>query len=164
MGRLPIARLMVLIGIAALELVAIRALVREASRLVLAGPLLASRTFTILIYGALPMANVLAFGLAIGWRRRSPFLLGFATFGAAALALALAGLARSPDETVGFLCDRVIEPLFKAVTHGRYVTKGGLIVLHAVVVAGLILPQLALALIGGLLFHGASRVIVGPPR
>lgn len=164
MDRLRITRLMALIVVAALELATIRALLGEVYRLARADSLLTARTLTILIYGVIPLANVLAIGLAIGWRRRGPILLGFATFGAAALALSLAGLALFPDATVHLVLDRVIDPLFKAVTDGPYVTRGGLLVLHAGVVAVLTLPQLALALIGGLLFHGASRAVAGPLR
>jgi hypothetical protein len=48
-----------------------------------------------LALGALPMANVLAVGIVIGYRRREcrPFLLGFEACGAAALVLYLAYIA-----------------------------------------------------------------------
>ena len=47
---------------------------------------------SLLILGALPMANVLAVGILIGQRRPGsrPFLLGFEAFGAMALALYVA--------------------------------------------------------------------------
>jgi hypothetical protein len=89
--RFRIASIMVVVAIAALNLVAIRALFGFRS---LMGELLT--------VGALPMANVLAVGLLIGhWRPGNrPFLLGFVAFGAMALATYVAMATCFPREIV----------------------------------------------------------------
>src|SRR4051794_10506007 len=68
---------MVIVAIAALNFGAIRAVMDQG------GP-----TNERLAMGAIPMANFLAVGLLLGFRRRMsrPFLLGFELFGATALA------------------------------------------------------------------------------
>ena len=79
--RIRIASVMFGVAIVALDLGVIRACFDSPSR-----------WSDYLLPGALPMANVLAVGLLIGHQRprSSPFLLGFETFGAAALALYVA--------------------------------------------------------------------------
>jgi hypothetical protein len=89
--RFRIVSIMLVVAIAALDFVAIRALFGFRS---LMGELL--------ILGALPMANVLAVGLASRQRRPGtrPFLLGFVPFGAMALALYVATATSFPREIV----------------------------------------------------------------
>ena len=79
--RFRIAWVMVVVAVAALDFAAIRAFLGSKS--------LAADS---LLLGALPMANVLALGILTGQRRprSSPFLLGFGTFGAIALAVYVA--------------------------------------------------------------------------
>jgi hypothetical protein len=79
--RFRIAWVMVAVAIAATNFAAIRAFVEYVSVL-----------GEVLLFGALPMANVLVVGFLIGLRHsgRRPFLLGFELFGAIALAFYIA--------------------------------------------------------------------------
>jgi hypothetical protein len=81
--RFRITWLIVFVAIAALNFAAIRywyQLRRNGNAI--------NNTVELLTYGTLPMANLLAAGVMIGLRRPEarPFLWGFASFGAAALA------------------------------------------------------------------------------
>ena len=99
--------------------------------------------------GAMPMATVLAIGLIIGCQRHEsrPFLLGFESFGAVALAL-FAVLAASFGEKMLDPYIRIfIEPLPQILGPARSFFH----VPIACVALGL--PQVAFALIGGSLSH-----------
>jgi hypothetical protein len=138
--RFRIASIMVVVAIAALNLVAIRTLLGFRS---LMGELL--------ILGALPMANVLAVGLVIGQRRpgNRPFLLGFVPFGAMALALYVAMATSFPREIVVSCLTQVSNYL-----EGMIGAHRPLLVTAAQTFAYLLilgLPQVLLALIGGIL-------------
>jgi hypothetical protein len=108
-----------------------------------------SITGVLLALGAMPMATVLAIGLIIGYQRHGcrPFLLGFESCGAAALAL-FAVLAASFGEKMLDPYIRIfIEPLPQILGPARSLFH----IPIACVALGL--PQLAFALIGGSLSH-----------
>jgi hypothetical protein len=104
-----------------------------------------------LILGALPMLNVLLFGLLIAGQRPTsrPFFLGFEVFGAAALALYVVLLS-------GFL-EEVLIPylsLFDNLLDKPLVGYGPIVFVlvgNSVIVLALSLPQIALALLVGFL-------------
>jgi hypothetical protein len=105
----------------------------------------------LLLLGALPMANVLAVGLLVAQQRPKsrPFLLGFETFGAAALALFAVLVICFRRETVTPYVDLALRPVFRIIGLDPpwvYVLTACFVI---VVVLGL--PQLAVALIGGFL-------------
>jgi hypothetical protein len=139
--RLRIAWVMVAIVIAAINFGALRAFIE-------------SDRSGFLVLGALPMANVLTFGILIGLRRRgiSPFLLGFEAFGAIALAIYLALRISFPNATVRLYIESLINFLMDAV--GR---DGIFLVIpiayFAMFAVGVMLvsPQVAFAAMGGFL-------------
>jgi hypothetical protein len=114
-----------------------------------------SITGILLTLGAMPMATVLAVGLFIGYRRHGsrPFLLGFESFGAVALAL-FAVLAASYGEKMADPYIRIfIEPLPMILGPARSLFH----IPIACVALGL--PQVAFALIGGSLSHRFKTTI-----
>jgi hypothetical protein len=140
--RLRIAWVMTAVAIAALDFGATRAM-------------FGSPTGTLLLLGALPMANVLALGILIGQRRpRScPFLLGFEAFGAVALAAYIAAAA---------MLTKVLIFRYLHLATGLYIrtfvkneTTFHDIILCSIGVVMFGLPQLAFALVGGLLSHNS---------
>ena len=141
MPRFRIAWAMVAVAIAALDFGAIR---MASDRIIASSELLG--------LGALPMANVLAVGLLIGQRRRGsrPFLLGFESFGAMALALYLVLAAFAPHRVIDYL-ELLLDPIRRTIGLDRTVALIATIYPVGVVILGL--PQLAFALIGGLLTH-----------
>jgi hypothetical protein len=92
------------------------------------------------------MANILTVGLLIGRRHRGsrPFLLGFEAFGAAALVLYLALVGLFAEGSVMPYLYLVLKPLAKTI--GLHIP-----VFYSVTAVMLGLPQLAFALIGGVL-------------
>ncbi len=144
--RLPQVRIvwvMVAVVIAALDFGAIRAFLDPRVN----GP--GRPPGIVLLLGALPMANVLAVGVLIGQRRPGsrPFLLGFETFGAMALAVFVALAICFPREVVFPYMAPFLYPVETIIGPGRpvlYIPIGGFVVL---VVLGL--PQFVFALIGG---------------
>jgi hypothetical protein len=108
-----------------------------------------------LALGAIPMANVLAVGLLIGlWRRGDrPFLWGFETFGAMALAFYIAGVSLLTEELVRPLFDLTVKHLFTTLWNGPYRNNVGHLIGYSVTIAILALPQAAFALVGGFLFR-----------
>ena len=153
--RLRIAWVMIFIAIVALDLGAIRALRGVQFRAAINGSPRLADMIGALIFGALPMANVLAFSFLIGLRRRGsrPFLLGFETFGATALALYIAGASLFTEELVMPFFDLVRQHLVKPLMNGPYFTTASHVIPCIVVIAILILPQLVFAMIGGSLFR-----------
>jgi hypothetical protein len=106
-------------------------------------------TITVLKLGALPMANVLAVGLLIGyWRRQSRrFLCGFEVFGATGLALFIAGARLFPDILVmPYL--RLVGPF---VGPGPYISALEILIAYSACSVMLVLPQVVIAIIGGVL-------------
>jgi hypothetical protein len=148
--RFRITWLMAFIAIAALELLGMRAL----SGLQFQSRLLTQVTVA-LIVGTLPMANILAVGLLTGLRRRNnrPFLLGFEVFGATALALYIAAVSLFPEELVSPAFDLVRERLIPLLWSWPSLSLVVLVVLCFTMMAILLLPQLAFALIGGFLLR-----------
>ena len=112
-----------------------------------------------LLLGALPMANVLAVGILIGQRRSgsSPFLLGFETFGAMALALFVASLIYCLRTLVIPYLSLLIRVLEQTIGRDRPFVFMPVLVCGSVVMLGL--PQVVFALIGGVLFR-SFRVAV----
>jgi hypothetical protein len=139
--RFRLVWVMVAVVIAALDFAAIRAVLDSSSN-----------WSEILLVGILPMSNVLAVGLLMGQRRpgSTPFLLGFETFGAMALASYVA-LSRSfpgPGPMHSYV-SIVIDPVVAIIPHDRPFVF--VPIACSVVVVMLGLPQLAFALIGGFL-------------
>jgi hypothetical protein len=139
--RFRIAWMMVAVAIAALDFAAI-------------GAILGSGTGDlgiVLVLGALPMANVLAVGLLIGQQRpgSSPFLLGFETFGAMALALFIALASCVPRAIVMDYLVPFVRPMERIIGRDRPLVFVPIVCLGCVVMLGW--PQLAFALIGGFL-------------
>ena len=142
MPRFRIAWGMVAVAIAALDFAAIRAS-------------LAIPEVFFLVMGALPMANVLAVGILIGQQRPGsrPFLLGFEAFGAMTLALfvtfALALFCVDKSALINSYLIPVIQPLEKIIGQNRPFVFIPIACFACVVM--LSLPQVAFALIGGIL-------------
>ncbi len=106
-----------------------------------------------LLFGAVPMANVLVVGLLIAQQRpRSrPFLLGFEFFGAIALAsyIALALLFPGPSGPIRPYVAIVLDPIVAPMGLTR--TLSSVLIIWLVVLFMLGWPQLAFALLGGFL-------------
>ena len=100
----------------------------------------------------MPMATVLAIGLLIGHERlgERPFILGFESFGALALALYVVLATWFSDETIGPYLGLFIDPLVKRIGQNRHlfapIANPGIAVMLG-------WPQVAFALIGGYLFR-----------
>jgi hypothetical protein len=141
--HLPIAWLMAIIALAALNLGAIRAALDESGGLDLQ-----------LCIVVLPTANVLAMGLLIGHRHRESrrFLLGFEVFGAAALAYLIVANLSGKDWVWSYLT-LASEPLRAAIapTGGGKWSTLRLLAARSFLSLWATLPQLAFALIGGFL-------------
>jgi hypothetical protein len=150
-----IAWAMVLIAAIALEFGAIRALSEMQLRANIEGSHRLSLMVGALALGAIPTANVLVIGLRTGlWRRGSrPFLWGFETFGAMALAFYIAGVSLLTEELVRPLFDLLVKHLFATLWNGPYRNNVGHLIGYSVTIALLALPQVAFALIGGFLFR-----------
>jgi hypothetical protein len=148
--RFRIAWVMVAVAISALDFWAIRA--------VLEFP---TPKGELLIVGALPMANVLAFAILIGlWRPASrPFLLGFQAFGAIALALYVAGAIFFFDELVMSYLASFLRPIATVIGQRPRVVLIPIFFSSAIIMLGL--PQLAFALLGGFLFR-KFRITIAP--
>jgi hypothetical protein len=108
-----------------------------------------------LVVGALPMLNALGIVLVIGLRRRCShrFVWGFVLFGAIALALYVAAATSYPDvlvQPVSYL----LGPIAVALRNGQGVLSAEKVrILDSFAAVILFLPQLAFALVGGLLLH-----------
>jgi hypothetical protein len=129
---------MVVVAIAALDFAAIRAIY-------------GSSEGGLLVLGALPMAHILAVGLLISRRRPGsrPFLLGFETFGAMALALFVTWASCCDPEAVNPYLDLFLDPLEQIVGQGRPFVFIPIAFFGAAVMLGW--PQVVFALIGGFL-------------
>jgi hypothetical protein len=138
--RFRSAWIMVAVAIAAINFGAMRALFDPGSVGVL------------LLFGALPMANVLIVGILIARQRvRSrPFLLGFEVFGALALSIyvLLSFIADWPGPIISYL-ELVWNPLNGVI--GAYPPPAQSAIGVFVGILMLLGPQLAFALIGGFL-------------
>jgi hypothetical protein len=131
---------MIGVAIAALNFSAIRAFYE-----------FAQPTADFLLFGGLPMANVLAIGIMIGkLRARSrPFLLGFEIFGAIALLTYVLLSTLSDGGELDFYLEPLIGSLIRTMlAKPRFIAIPVIVSVGAVV---LTLPQLAFALLGGFL-------------
>ena len=141
--QFQIAWIMVAVALIAIDFTAIRSLYD-------------SPPGELLILGALPMANVLAVCLLISRRQRQnlPFLLGFVTFGAVALAIyvALTGLfGHGSNNLYLYLLDSYLDPVVLPLEEYRGQFNGFVFIpiLCVVYVIMLFLPQAAFGLLGG---------------
>ena len=150
-----IAWAMVLVAVIALEFGAIRAFLELQLRANIEGSHHLSLMIGALALGAIPMASVLAVGLLIGlWRRGDrPFLWGFETFGAMALACYIAAVSLLTEELVRPLFDLIVKHLFTSLWNGPYRNTVGHLIGYSVTIAILALPKVAFALMGGFLFR-----------
>ena len=162
--RIAIASVMLAVAIAALDFGAIRARsdVRSRSRNQLRrGPNPAEferiqdslMRADLLVSGALPMSNILvAVGLLVHQRQRShPFLSDLTVFGGAALAVYIAAVSCVTYEQLRPYLDLVLIPLRKP--FGSSPTLAHSAVVYLICGVMLVLPQIAFALIGGLIFR-----------
>jgi hypothetical protein len=162
--RIAIASVMLAVAIAALDFGAIRAFSDARSRScnqLVRGPKDPAEfdriedsliRVDLLVSGALPMGNILAVGLLVYQRRRSHlFLLGFAVFGAAALAVYIAAVSCVTYEQLWPYLDLVLDPLRKSFGSSPNIVYSAVVYLTFAVM--LVLPQMAFALIGGLIFR-----------
>ncbi|MFO0892050.1 MAG: hypothetical protein U0790_23300 [Isosphaeraceae bacterium] len=140
MPRIRIAWVMAAIAVAAFNFAAIRAMFDYP----LSEPL---------VFGALPMANVLALGILVGRRRPGsrPFLLGFVAFGATALALFVtfssASLLLENYTLINAYLTPVMRPIEESIGQNRPFIFIPTALFAYVVMLGW--PQLVFALIGG---------------
>jgi hypothetical protein len=151
MNPRSIAWLMGVVAIVAVDLSAIRAISQPGAP----GGLL-------LCMAVLPMANILAVGLLIGHRYRGcrRFLSGFETFGVVPLVFPVAAIL-SDDAQVRSYLNMAVEPLRASLgpTAGAEWSTFRLMVARSGVALWATLPQLAFALIGGLLSR-AYRITI----
>jgi hypothetical protein len=119
-----------------------------------------------LVVGALPMLNALGIVLVIGLRRRCShrFVWGFVLFGAIALALYVAAVGLYFDEFEQAGHD-LLRPIADALANGRtdlvaalangqtVLSAEKILMLKCIVAVTFFLPQLAVGLVGGFLFH-----------
>ena len=147
MPRFRIAWVMLLVAIAALNLGAIRAMSDSWGR-----------TSGLLGLGVLPMTNVLAVGLMIGYRNRESrtFLLGFEAFGATVLALYAAVIPSSAELSWTYFAPAV--EVWRS-TIGPFGTTVRGLLGYSFLSLWATWPQLAFALFGGFLTRSfaASR-------
>lgn len=118
-------------------------------------------TFDLLGYGGLPMADLLAGGLLAGLAhpRFRPFWLGFELFGTMAMVVFAVSATLY---TEGMIQPRILSVL-RSLPRRIYGLSPAVrtSALYAVSATLVVLPQLAVALIGGFVFHAVSR---GTPR
>jgi hypothetical protein len=139
--RFRIAWVMVQIAMAALDFAVLRAALDYPSPSCLLSTL-----------GAMPTATVLAIGLLIGYCRlcSRPFILGFEWFGALASALYVVLASYLRDETVAPYLGLFIDPLVKLIGQNR---RFFVPIAYPGIAVMLALPQLAFALLGGVLWR-----------
>jgi hypothetical protein len=116
-----------------------------------------------LTYGTLPMANLLAVGIMIGLRRPEarPFLWGFVAFGATALAFFVPLAYLYTEEVVQPYVLWVLRlQSLKSVTRNLS-PEARIPIFYSIATLLVGLPQLAFALIGGLLCNARSTGKLG---
>jgi hypothetical protein len=115
-----------------------------------------NNTVEVLTYGTLPMANLLAVGIIIGLRRPEtrPFLWGFAAFGTLALVFFM--------PLAYFYTEEVVQPYILWFLRIRSVQKTvkdnfspavRIPIFYSIAALLVVLPQMAIALIGGFVFR-----------
>jgi hypothetical protein len=142
--RFRIAGLMVLVAIMALNFGAIRALLTTQSPL-------SSKAPGVLGLGALPMANLLAVGMLVGRPRSRPCTSsrGFAASGAAALGLYITGAWLFSERLLMSYLYLGLGPISRTI--GQSWPVAPISILYVIAVVMLSLPQVTLALIGGVI-------------
>src|SRR4051812_42624100 len=155
LSRFRIAWVMSFVALVALNLLAIRAL-SEIRYLRNIGALLE--------LGALPMANVLAVSALVRHRRPGsrPFLVGFEMFGMMALVFYVALVSYFSHQVVGTYLAPWATPIEQFI--GRHRPYVLIPILFTITVVMLGLPQMAFALIGGLLSRRFKRQSVSFSR
>jgi hypothetical protein len=159
--RLTLAWLMALVALVALNFAAVRAWLsyRVGHGVGADGRQMTyvENTYDLMGYGGLPMADVLAVGLLAGiigvrWR---PFILGFMVFGLIAL---VAFVACAALYTEGVIQPRILWVL-RSLPRDIYGLSPAVRtpILYAIAACLVVLPQLALAMLGGFLFQVLSR-------
>ena len=114
------------------------------------------------VVGGLPMLNTLGIVLVIGLRRVGShrFVWGFALSGAIALALYVAAVGLYFDE-IERAFHELLAPIAVALANGQTVLSAEkALVMMCVGAVTLLLPQLAVALLGGFLFSFKIRVVI----
>lgn len=149
--RFRIGRLLAIVAIAALNFAAIRPFFSES-----VPPI--TYPNAVLILGILPMANVLAVGVLVCHRRPEchSFVWGLEAFGAAAMAAFFVWASFHAEGSLMSYLNFLFLPLRQI---GRSWPSIYSIPFCDYVLAAFVLglPQLAFALIGGLLFHKGSK-------
>jgi hypothetical protein len=163
MPRIRIGWLMAFIAVVALELWAMRAIVRFNSRDM-------NLAWLVQIVGVAcqGVLTVLAIGLLVGyrWRAIRPFLVGFEAFGIAALALFIAGMVSYSQVLLPHF-QNAVRPLVGYLSDGPYISTSKVWLAYCVVEGTITLPLVAFAAIGGFLTHrksaaGLIAVLTGP--
>jgi hypothetical protein len=117
----------------------------------------------LLIFGALPVANILVVGLVVGYRRPAsqPFLFGFEALGWMVLTVFVSSAISDPRWIMEYYLAPILRPLEEATRgmHPFVIFPAACCVLMAV----LALPQIAFATVGGLLSrtYGDGRAANG---
>jgi hypothetical protein len=103
--------------------------------------------------GGLPMLNVLIVVFLIDFlsRRKRPFILGFELIGATALALYVAGVIHYQQRLAVYYLGPFLSRY--VLTFGPVLTTVHQVVVYLIAVAMLLIPQVALAAIGGFLLR-----------
>jgi hypothetical protein len=121
---------------------------------------LINNTVDILVLGGLPMANVLVIGQLLGLRRQGsrprPFLWGFEALGVVALVLFIAWASFFTESSVMPRLYPVLTP-FDRMVRANWPGAPAPILNNVVTAVLLGLPQLTLALVGGLVFGMFGR-------
>ena len=110
-----------------------------------------SDTDRMLLLGALPMANVLAMGLLAGMHRLGSrsFLLGFEAFGVISLAFYICMATLYAEPVLRNYIAPPVDHIVGTIGPGRPVRS--FLAVYSAAIAMLVLPQLVVALFGGLL-------------
>jgi hypothetical protein len=115
---------------------------------------------SVLGFGVLPMANILVVGLLVGYAsRRRPFMIGFEIFGAIILVAYIALAVMHPYDLIKYV-HLGTRPYDKAFARSPLKTFH-LVVAYAIGTLMLLLPQLAFAMVGGIVslkLRGAERL------
>ena len=118
---------------------------------------LIENAYDLMGYGGLPMADVLAVGLLAGvlGDRSRPFILGFMVFGLIALVAFVACAALYPESVIESRILWVLRSLPRGIFGLSPPVRTS--ILYAIAACLVVLPQFALALLGGSLFQVLSR-------
>ena len=149
--RLTIFCIMVIVGVVAIDLGAVRNVFAKSD--------INTNFVPMFILGTVPMFNVLMAGLFVGYkcRRYPPFLQGFEASGATALVIYVAAIWRHSWAIELNFLRPLLQPLYDYLLSkpkmNFWEITSGFIVLLISGAAVLTLPQLAFAFIGGFTLH-----------